>query len=293
MNAVLAYAFTLGLVAAVNPCGFPLLPAYLVAFAGEPRGGAGWAKQTERGLLAGACVTAGFVLVFGALGLVVESGARLVLGWVPWVMLPLAAAMTVAGLLALLGRQVRLHLPVPRIGSSAGPLSMAGFGVAYAVASLSCTLPLFLAGVAGSFTRLGFVTGAESFVAYALGMGLFLCVASLAVAYAGATVLRRAMPASRFVPRVSGGVLTLAGAYLVLYWLDDLVWPSSSPVPVRVVEHVQSVLTAWLGGSSRLIGAVLGAGVVAACLALAVASRDKVPALRTKGRGGADHASDG
>jgi cytochrome c biogenesis protein CcdA len=276
MNAVLAYAFTLGLVAAINPCGFPLLPAYLTAFAGD-RPGTGWVRQTERGLVAGASVTAGFVLVFGTLGLAVDSGAGLVLGWVPWVMLPLAAAMTVAGVMAVLGRQVRLRLPVPRIGSSRGPLTMAGFGVAYAVASLSCTLPLFLAGVAGSFTRVGFFTGAETFLAYALGMGLLLTVASLAVAYAGASVLRRVVTASRFVPKASGLVLALAGAYLVLYWLDDLVSPASSPAPVRVVEHVQSVLVAWLGGSSRLIGAVLGAGVVIACLALAAASRDRRP----------------
>lgn len=280
MDAVLAYAFTLGLVAAINPCGFPLLPAYLAGFAGGGSG-AGWAKQTERGLVAGASVTAGFVVVFGTLGLVVESGADLVLDWVPWVMLPLAAAMTVAGVLTVLGRgrQVRLRVPVPRIASTRGPLAMAGFGVAYAVASLSCALPLFLAGVAGSFTRLGLLTGIGTFVAYALGMGLLLTVASLAVAYAGASVLRRAMAASRFVPKASGVVLTLAGAYLVLYWLDDLVSPASSPAPVRVVEHVQAVLTSWLGGSSRLIGAALGAGVVIACLALAVASRNKTPAL--------------
>ena len=272
MSAVLAYAFTLGLVAAINPCGFPLLPAYLATFAGG-RSGAGWVKQTERGLVAGACVTMGFVLVFGLLGLLVESGTGLVLGWVPWVMLPLAVAMTVAGVLATLGRQARLHVPLPRFSGTQGPLAMAGFGVAYAVASLSCALPLFLAGVAGSFTRLGFVTGAETFVAYALGMGLLLTVASLLVAYAGASVLRRALPVTRFVPRVSGVVLALAGLYLTLYWADDLVSPSSSPAPVRLVEHVQSQLTAWLGGSSRLIGIVLGAGVVAALVALALTSR--------------------
>ena len=283
MSAVLAYAFTLGLVAAINPCGFPLLPAYLATFAGG-RSGAGWVKQTERGLVAGACVTMGFVLVFGLLGLLVESGTGLVLGWVPWVMLPLAVAMTVAGVLATLGRQARLHVPLPRISGTQRPLAMAGFGVAYAVASLSCALPLFLAGVAGSFTRLGFVTGAETFVAYALGMGLLLTVASLLVAYAGASVLRRALPLTRFVPRVSGVVLALAGLYLTLYWADDLVSPSSSPAPVRLVEHVQSQLTAWLGGSSRLIGIVLGAGVVAALVGLAVMSRRPPAPVVTDGR---------
>lgn len=46
------YAFTLGLVAAVNPCGFPLLPAYLALFAGgEHR--PDWVGRTARGMTAG------------------------------------------------------------------------------------------------------------------------------------------------------------------------------------------------------------------------------------------------
>jgi cytochrome c biogenesis protein CcdA len=33
VTATLGYAFALGFVAAINPCGFPLLPAYLTFFA--------------------------------------------------------------------------------------------------------------------------------------------------------------------------------------------------------------------------------------------------------------------
>ncbi len=33
-SSLILFAFTLGLVAAVNPCGFPMLPAYLALFVG-------------------------------------------------------------------------------------------------------------------------------------------------------------------------------------------------------------------------------------------------------------------
>ncbi|MGH8995872.1 MAG: cytochrome c biogenesis CcdA family protein, partial [Acidimicrobiales bacterium] len=58
----LLYAFTLGLVAAVNPCGFPLLGAYLAFFVGD--GELDRSRRNLRGVAAGASVTAGFVVVF-------------------------------------------------------------------------------------------------------------------------------------------------------------------------------------------------------------------------------------
>ena len=268
----MAYAFSLGLVAAVNPCGFPLLPAYLAVFAGE-RHGSGRLNKTARALAAGAAVTGGFVVVFGVLGALVESGVRLLLGWVPWAMLPVAVAMVLAGALAVAGRPISVHLPLPKVSPSGGVFGMALFGVAYAVASLSCALPLFLAGVAGSFTRLGFLSGLGSFVAYALGMGLLLMVAALMVAHAGAGSLRKAFPATRLVPRLAGAVLVLAGVYLVLYWVNDLVDPFGAPAPVRVVEHVQTLVAGWLGRSPGATGAVLAVAVIVALAGLAWAGR--------------------
>lgn len=257
----LLYAFTLGLVASVNPCGFPLLPAYLSFFVGDPDGvgGNGGPRPYGRGLGAGAGVTAGFVLVFGLLGILVEAGIDVVLGWVPWVMIPVGLVMMLIGAAAALGRPFQVVRPLRRLGTGRGVVSMVGFGVTYAVASLACALPLFLAAVVGSFGRLGFFDGLGSFVAYALGMGLFLMVAGLVVAHAGVAPLRRLRTFSRVVPRLAGGVLAIVGAYLVFYWASFLVDPSSTPEPIGAVEHVQGVVTGWLSGSPRVIGLVLGA----------------------------------
>jgi cytochrome c biogenesis protein CcdA len=262
------YAFALGLVAAVNPCGFPLLPAYLVTFTS---GGTaeGWARRTARGLGAGCCVTAGFLVVFGALGLAVESGVRLVFGWVPWVMVPVGLALAGAGVLAVVGRLPAVALPGPSLGGRRWPLSMAVFGVAYAVASLSCALPLFLAAVAGSFVRLGPAQGAATAVAYALGMGLFVVGASLAVAVGGGQALQRARPLGRVVPRLAGLVLALVGAYLAVYWTGRLVDPAASPGPVRVVQRLAEAIGDGVAGAPRLAGVVLGLVVASACVALA------------------------
>ncbi len=276
-NAPLLYAFTLGLVAALNPCGFPLLPAYLTGFVGRDADRP-WPVRTLRALGSSLAVTVGFVAVFAPLGGLVSAGVDVVLGWVPWTMIPFGVALVGVGLWTLAGRSVKIRVPaVPvRLGDAAGRrrpiLGMVLFGVAYAVASLSCALPVFVAGVSGSFHSDGVAGGIAAFVAYALGMGLLLAVAALVVAHAGAPALRRVRRLGPVLHRLVGAVLVLVGGYLVLYWASFLADPSSMPGLVRAVEHVQAILVTSLSSAPRVIGVLLGLGVAGA-LAAVVASR--------------------
>lgn len=272
------YAFTLGLIAAVNPCGFPLLPAYLAFFAtddargpdgGRTRGGqelAGqaWLRRTARGLTAGACVTAGFLVVFGFAGVIVESGMRVIIGWIPWAMILIAAALIALGIRGLAGGHLRLRLPTLRFGAGSGVLTMTGFGIAYAVASLSCALPLFLAGVAGAFTRMGALAGGATFAAYALGMGVFVTAASLLAAHAGPGSIRRLGAFGRFIPRIAAAAITLVGLYLLYYWISDLVSPLSTSLPVRIVDAAQSAVSSALSAAPLVVGSLAGVLVISA-----------------------------
>ncbi|MCR6493219.1 cytochrome c biogenesis CcdA family protein [Cellulomonas sp. P24] len=286
------YAFSLGLVAAVNPCGLPMLPAYLALFTGRPTGSDG--ARIARSLLAGAGVSGGFVAVFGALGLMVESGVQLVAGWLPWVMIVVGLSMTVAGVLTLAGRAPSLHLPAPRVRPGRSALAMLGYGAAYAIGSLSCSLPLFLAAVGSSFTRRGAWAGLSTYLAYALGMGLFVTAAAVVTTTAGATALRRVRAASRALPVVSGLVLTLSGAYLLYYWLTDLRDPTGSSPVTAAVGHVQTGLTTAVGTDPVRSAVVLGAIVLAAFVVVVRRSlASPVPTPRTAPRKGtADHDRD-
>lgn len=267
------YAFTLGLVAALNPCGFPMLPAYLALFTGTPDAAgpkaASGTTRITRGLLAGACVSAGFVTVFGVLGLMLEAGARLATGWLPWVMAAVGIAMAGAGISTLLGRAPALHLSAPRFRARRSVLAMAGYGVAYATGSLSCSLPLFLAAVAGSLTGRGFPAGLTAYLAYALGMGLFVTAAAVVTTTLGSAAVRRARNAGRWLPAVSGITLTLSGAYLAYYWVTEL--PDQAGV-----SPVTSALTGaqgWLAGcvaAQPLLTATLLGTVVLAAIAVVI-----------------------
>jgi cytochrome c biogenesis protein CcdA len=93
------------------------------------------------------------------------------------------------------------------------------FGIAYAIGSLSCTLPIFLVVVGSSLSSDGLVASFGQFISYALGMGSILIALTFGSAVfqdSVARLLRRAMP---YVYRTSAMFLAAAGAYLVYYWI--------------------------------------------------------------------------
>jgi cytochrome c-type biogenesis protein len=278
-SADLLYPFSLGLLAAVNPCGFPLLPVYLDFFVGRP-GRDPTANRVQRAVVAGGFATLGFVVLFGVLGLVTELGVSVLSSRVPFaagvVMVALGIGMTLVGLASLLRHPLRLRLPT--LGPGAGlrrPVGLVVFGLSYGVASIGCSFPLFAGVVAGSFTRNGPLYGIGSFVAYALGMGAFLAAMALVVAALGPAGVRSLRWLSRVVPYVGGVVLVLVGAYLTLYWLTDLVSPGSSSVPLRAVGAVQSRVAGVVGTHATLVGDVLAGLVVVGVVAGGMLARPR------------------
>ena len=67
-----AYSFILGVMAAVNPCGFVLLPTYLVYYLGTELNREDENKTTtlRRGLSVGIAVSSGFIGLFLVVGII-------------------------------------------------------------------------------------------------------------------------------------------------------------------------------------------------------------------------------
>src|SRR3712207_6336151 len=205
------------MVAAINPCGFAVLPAYLsllvIGDSTDRR-----TSAVGRALTLTGAMTLGFVAVFGIFGLVIAPVAAGVQRYLPWVTVVLGCALLLLGIWLLAGRAL------PTIGwSPQGPkltrrfVSMTAFGAAYALASLTCTIAPFLAIVVASFRASSAWTGAALFVAYALGMGLTVGVAAVAVALARSSLVSRLQRAGQWVPRVAGSLMIGVGAYVAYY----------------------------------------------------------------------------
>jgi len=269
----LAYAFTAGLVATVNPCGFPMLPAYLSYFIGLDDAAVDGGSRVPRALVAAGAVALGFLAVFAVLGVPINAGMSWIYRAMPWFTLVVGTALLVLGVAMLAGRKLTLALPhFDRGGESRRFGSMVLFGVSYAVASLSCTLPVFLIVVAGTTERVNAVSGLLAFLAYGFGMSLVLMVLSLALALARESMVRRLRSALRYADRAAGVLLVLVGAYLVLYGVYAMDPVNSTSSPVGVVGNFSSAATTWLSQGGAGLGFVL-AVLVAIGTGWAVLSR--------------------
>ncbi len=275
-DADLAFPFTLGLVAAFNPCGFAMLPVYVSFFLGtNSADDTSSTRNVLRALKVGFALTAGFIAVFGAVGLMTTSLLKGVpiTRYTPYVTFGLGFLLIPLGLAMLRGFEPKIATPRLEKGGDSGEMkSMFLFGVSYAVVSLGCTLPLFIANVTNVFTADGYFDGVLVFIAYAVGMGAVIMTLTIGLAMARtsiATNMRKVLP---WVNRISGVLLALSGAYLIVYgWWEIQIFRGNitSNRLVTFFENMQTEVTIWIQetGATRLgVGLLLiiGAALVRA-----------------------------
>lgn len=276
MDADFAYAFTLGMVAAVNPCGFALLPAYLSYFLGLEGAPTDARAGVARSLSVGLVVTAGFMVVFGLVGIAITQLGLSVsrhLSWLPWATMAIGAAIVVLGVAMVRGFRPTLRLPRLQVGGSGRELpSMFLFGISYATVSLSCTLPLFLPVMTRTLGSDSFGAGVAGILTYAAGMGLVLCALTVTLGGARLGLVTRLRKVQPHIERISGGLLVVAGTYIAYYgyWERRVVADPLNPPPSGVVHRVTDMsaqVTNWVSnvGATR-IGIVLAAAVAIAVI---------------------------
>lgn len=222
-----AYSFLLGAVAAFNPCGFGLVPAYVGLHLNETQGNR--AARTRRALAVAVAVAGAFAIVFGVASALFSIGysfiSSMVVGLMPWVGLGVGVLLVVAGGVILSGRSLRFDT-AQRVASKLGPEASRSdirghlaFGIGYGLASLGCTLPLFLALVGTAMAAGGLWNAIGAFALYGLGMATTLGVLALMVSILGWGIVSRVRAAARVLPGLSAALLLASGAYVIYYWL--------------------------------------------------------------------------
>lgn len=246
-------AFGAGLVAALNPCGFAMLPAYLaLVVRGE---GTSVSAALGRAIAATAAMAAGFATVFGAFGLLTVSAASTVQRYLPFATIVIGIALAALGIWLLLGRELTAlapervlrkaqWTPTARLGS------MFGYGISYAVASLSCTIAPFLA-VTGAGLRSASVLGALSvYLAYAAGFALVVGVLAVAAALSSAAVADRMRRIIPYVNRISGLLLVVVGLYVAYYGLYEVRLFTANGSPddsvIAAAGRLQGTIAGWV-----------------------------------------------
>lgn len=251
---LVALAFAAGLVAAVNPCGFAMLPAYLLLVVRGQHNGPrpGPVGGVGRALAATAGMALGFLTVFGLFGALTISAATTVQRYLPYATVVIGIVLVALGIWLLSGRELTALTP-RALGPRWAPTSLAGmygYGISYAIASLSCTIGPFLAVTAAGLRSGSLVTGVSIYLAYVAGLTLVVGVLAVAAATASSALadrLRRILP---FVNRIGGALLVLVGLYVGYYGCYELRLLDAAADPrdavILAAGRLQGVLAGWV-----------------------------------------------
>lgn len=273
----LTLAAVTGGLSVLNPCGFPLLPSFLSFYASTndqqlPRA----TTRVGQGLRVGVLVTAGFLGVFSLIGLLITLGANAVAQAIPFVGLSIGLVLIGIGVAAATGRTIRLNTATRRANAPGrSKLTIMGFGAGYGLASLGCTLPLFLTLVATSLAADGTISSFITFAAYGAGMGIVVMALALAAAFARqglARALRRVLP---WLSQAAGLLLIASGTYLTYYWwrlrYGRTSTLSSDPLVGRVTRYTAQIQKWATHQGNVLVG--IAVVIVAGCLSAVLIRR--------------------
>lgn len=264
---LVALAFAAGMVAALNPCGFAMLPAYLALVVNGDE--VGRLRAVGRALAATTAMALGFLTVFGLFGLLTVSVASTVQQYAPYLTVVVGIMLVALGIWLLSGRELTGLSWNARLGSRWTPTaqlgSMFGYGVGYAIASLSCTIGPFLA-VTGSSVRSGsLLDGVLVYVAYAAGIALVVGVLAVAVAVANSTLVDRMRRVLPYVNRISGVVLIVVGLYVGYYGVYEIrlfrAGGSAQDPVIDAAGRIQRALAGWVYEHGAWPWILAGAGL--------------------------------
>jgi cytochrome c biogenesis protein CcdA len=275
---LIGLAFTAGLVAALNPCGFAMLPAYLLLVVRGQRSAAESAAPVSpigavgRALAATVGMALGFVTVFGVFGALTISAASTAQRYLPYVTVLIGVVLIALGVWLLSGRELTALTPRP-LGARWAPTvrigSMYGYGVSYAIASLSCTVGPFLAVTAAGLRGGSLLDGVAIYAAYIAGLTLVIGMLAISLATASSALVDRMRAVLPFVNRISGVLLIMVGCYVGYYGLYEIRLFSANGNPedavILAAGRLQGALAGWVhqhGGWPWLVA--LGVAVMAA-----------------------------
>ena len=171
---ILAETSLEGFLSFVSPCILPMLPVYLIYFAGGTDG------SKARTLVSALAFAFGFSLVFVALGVFAGTLGAALAAHRAAVELACAAALVVFGVMMVAG----VHLPLPGVNAAkpgGGALSALVFGMIFPLMLLPCAGPLLGAALVTAAGEGGAAKGALLLTGYSAGLAVPFILSALMI----------------------------------------------------------------------------------------------------------------
>lgn len=270
-----AYSFVLGVLAAVNPCGFVLLPTYLMFFLGleGSRPDDSQRASLSRALSVGLATSSGFVALFLVVGTISRLFTNAIERNAKYASIVIGIALIAMGGAMLAGWKPRLVTPNVATGKTRTFRSMFLFGVAYAVASIGCTIGFLTSVILGSINVHGFASGLLSIALYGVGMGAIVTALTVSFAFAKGGLLRVMRGGMKHLDRISAVLVLLTGLYLTWYWYAAIAERDYGSLVSRIERWQSDVATFLQRQGAWTLAIVFGAIILTALGIVRLGSR--------------------
>ncbi len=213
----LSFSFGAGLAAFFSPCSVALLPSY-VTYSFSNKLKETWpAKKLLTAARFGAIASLGFFAVFGASGGTILLLGNSVKAAIPGIAIATGSALILAGVLMVAGKKLNIRAGKLLSAIKNPKRSSFIFGVAYAIAALSCTFPLFLSVVLQGIADSSRTNGLAYLLAYILGMSAMMTGATVAIIVAREVAEKRIRSIVPAIEKATPYALMAAGTYMIYY----------------------------------------------------------------------------
>ena len=225
----LGYSFIAGVLAAINPCGIVMLPAYLslYVYSNSDDNDITTSKKIRNSLNIILFVGVGFVALFSLSAVIVSLSSELVGDLIPFLSILLSMLILYFGIGELKGEQIfssKISSLSSKIGNpkNTNPIGFILFGVSYGLASVGCALPIFISVVTKSINAQSNQKIFLDFISYSLGMLSVITILTAATFISINSTKKLNNFFRKWSYLVFGIFLTFAGIFMLSYWIYDL-----------------------------------------------------------------------
>ena len=223
----LSFSFVSGMLATVNPCGFVMLPVYISMFlSSKDRKGnqSNFVIKFLNVFQISISLGLGFLIIFGSVGLAITGGLLFIQPILSWLSILIGFFLVGLGIYTFSGKSLYLSFPQKlsykiNISQDSKFKKFFLYGLSYGVASISCTLPLFIALISNAINSGGLTNGIKQFISYSLGMTSVILIITLLASFIKNFSLLKKTYLTRFYQYPAGILIALVGMYLIIYWI--------------------------------------------------------------------------
>ena len=222
------YSFIAGSLAAVNPCGIVMLPVYLALYVNgeENSNSQNFSNKINNSLKVIFSVGSGFIVLFIVISILIYFSQSLIGQVIPFLSIFMSVLIIYFGVGEILNKKTfnsSLMRLANKIGNpkNRGMIPYVLFGISYGLVSVGCALPIFISIVTKTLND-SFLDIIVNFIFYSLGMLSIITFLTLSTLFSVNTYSKINNFFRKYSSIIFGLFLTIAGVYMLSYWIIDI-----------------------------------------------------------------------